>query len=481
MVFAGQVLGRDGHILFDSGAACNVISSAFVQQHALEVSPVGDVHPQLQLANGSRVNHLGQVMVSITVQGQRFTRVPCVVLDLAMDWTLILGNEWLRCCRAKLDFDEQTIRGYTHKAKPFVLRCQPLDKPFPGNLCQDLKVLVISTVQAKRLVRSGCKTFLSTVTKVPEESAMSGPSLVDDILKEYADVFPDEVPGLPPDRPGISHTIPLIDPHGKPPSRPLYRLSRAEFLEAERQTKLLLEKGSIEPSISAYGAPILFVQKKDGSLRMVIDYRALNKLTVKNKYPMPRIDDTLDQLQGSTVFTSLDLTSGYHQIRITPEDVPKTAFRTPMGLYQWKVLPFGLTNAPATFQTAMNTIFRPYLHKFVLVYLDDILIYSKTPEEHRDHLRKVLDLLREHQLYANLKKCSFAQPEVTYLGHVVSAEGIKVDPRKTAAVADFPTPRNLSHLRSFLGLATYFRKFIRNFAVLAGPLHRLSRKGVPWE
>jgi hypothetical protein len=235
---------------------------------------------------------------------------------------------------------------------------------------------------------------------------------VDSLLHEFSDVFPEDVPWPSPDRPGVSHTIPLLDPHAKPPSKPLYRLSRNEVMEAERQVKLLLEKKFIEPSTSPYGAPIMFVQKKDGSLRMVIDYRALNRPTVKNKYPMPRIDDALDQLQGATLFTSLDLTSGYHQIRISDEDVPKTAFRTLDGLFHWLVLPFGLTNAPATFQTAMNTIFRPYLHKFVLVYLYDILIYSKTPEEHSQHLRQVLELLREHQLYANMKKCSFAKSEV---------------------------------------------------------------------
>jgi hypothetical protein len=214
---------------------------------------------------------------------------------------------------------------------------------------------------------------------------------------------------------------------------------------------------------------------------MVIDYRALNKITVKNKYPMPRIDDALDELQGATMFTSLDLTSGYHQLRISAEDVPKTAFRTPQGLFPWRVLPFGLTNAPATFQTAMNTIFRPFLNKFVLVYLDDILIYSRTPEEHCLHLRQVLEVLREHRLYANLRKCSFAKPELSYLGHVITAEGIKVDPRKTTAVTNWPRPTSLGDLRSFLGLATYFRKFIRHFAQLAMPLHRLTRKDALWQ
>ena len=315
-------------------------------------------------------------------------------------------------------------------------------------------------------------------TSLSESSSVSSP--FHDILEQYADVFPEEVPNLPPRRPGVTHTIPLVDPQGKPPSRPLYRLSPAEMVESERQVRLLLHKKFIAPSTSPFGAPILFVQKKDGSLRMVIDYRALNRLTVKNKYPMPRIDDALDQLKGSTTFSSLDLTSGYHQIRITPEDIPKTAFRTPMGLYEWRVLPFGLTNAPATFQAAMNNIFRPFLHKFVLVYLDDILIYSKTPDEHRQHLEQVLRLLREHNLYANLKKCSFGQSELLYLGHIVSSAGITVDPRKVAAIKDWAVPSTLTHLRSFLGMATYFRRFIRDFSQLAAPLHALTRKEAPW-
>jgi len=206
----------------------------------------------------------------------------------------------------------------------------------------------------------------------------------------------------------------------------------------------------------------------------------LNKLTVKNKYPLPRVDDLLDQLQGSRVFSSLDLTSGYHQIRISPEDVPKTAFSTPFGHYEFKVLSFGLTNAPATFQAVMNDIFRPYIGKFVLVYLDDILVFSKSPEEHVQHLQLVLQRLRDHDLYAKSAKCSFNQPELEFLGHVVGSDGIKVDPKKTAVVRDWAVPQNISELRSFLGLTNYFRRFVQGYANLVGSLTNLLRKDVPF-
>ena len=240
---------------------------------------------------------------------------------------------------------------------------------------------------------------------------------------------------LPPPRP-IFHTIPLQDPNSQPPFRPTYRLSPLETREVDKQVTELLAKGYIEPSSSPFGAPILFVKKKDGTLRMVIDYRALNKLTFKNRYPLPRIDDLLDTAQGATIFSSLDLMSGYHQIRILDEDIPKTAFRTPFGHYQWRVLSFGLTNAPATFQAVMNDVFRKQLNKTVLVYLDDILVFSKSPEQHIQHLREVLQTLRDNHLFAKLSKCSFGRSEVDFLGHVLSKDGLKVDPKKTAAVTE---------------------------------------------
>jgi hypothetical protein len=293
------------------------------------------------------------------------------------------------------------------------------------------------------------------------------------ILAEFSDVFPEELPGLAPERDFAGQvpkfTIPL-EPGTQPVSMPVRRLSPLEFAELEAQIRMLLKKGLIEPSSSPFGAPVLFAAKKDGTLRMCIDYRALNKRTVKNKHPLPRIDDLLDRLHGAQVFTSLDLMSGYWQLRIAPEDVPKTAFSSPLGHYQWKVLPFGLTNAPAQFQNAMNVALAPVLHKFALVYIDDIMIFSKTAEEHAQHLRQVLQLLRQHDLYCKLKKCEFNRPEVKFLGHIVGRHGIKVDPSKISAISDWPVPKSVHHVRSFLGLATYFRKFIQGFSSMVAPL-----------
>lgn len=282
---------------------------------------------------GQEVDHLGHVSVSVMLQGLRFPNIVCTVMNIqSLDWDVLLGEQWLHRARADISYGERCVKGYTRKVRPFKLRREE-DRKVTGSDCENPDKLAISMVQAKRLARNGCNTFLSHVTKIlpSDESVGNVPSPVSAILQEFADVFPEDVPGLPPERPGVCHTILLLDPQSKPPSRPLYRLSRAAMAEAERQVKLLLEKKFIEPSGSPYGAPIMFVQKKDGSLRMVIDYRALNKLTVKNRYPMPRIDDALDQLQGTVVFSSLDLMSGYHQIRISDEDVPKTAFRTPEG------------------------------------------------------------------------------------------------------------------------------------------------------
>jgi RNase H-like domain found in reverse transcriptase/Reverse transcriptase (RNA-dependent DNA polymerase)/Integrase zinc binding domain len=301
------------------------------------------------------------------------------------------------------------------------------------------------------------------------------PKEVQKLLNQYSDIFPKELPKeLPPQR-TVDHAIELV-PGSEPASRSIYRLSFEETNELKRQLKNLMNKGFIRPSVSPFGAPVLFVHKKEGTLRLCVDYRALNKNTIKNRYPLPRIEDLMDRLGGSCFFTKIDLHSGYHQIRIKEEDVHKTAFRTRYGHYEFLVMPFGLTNAPATFMTLMNDIFREYLDQFVIIYLDDILIYSKTKGEHMQHVNLVLRKLRENRLYGKLSKCEFFKEEVEYLGHYISSQGISVDQQKINAVKTWPIPTNISELRSFLGLASYYRKFVKGFSAIAAPLTQLLHK-----
>ncbi|GKB21782.1 putative reverse transcriptase domain-containing protein [Tanacetum coccineum] len=251
------------------------------------------------------------------------------------------------------------------------------------------------------------------------------------LVRDFPEVFLDDLSGLPPIR-EIEFQIELI-PRATSVGKSPYRLAPSELEELSGQLKELQDKGFIRPSLSPWGAPILFVKKKDGSFRMCIDYRELNKLTVKNRYPLPRIDDLFDQLQGSQFFSKIDLRSGYHQLRVHEDDIPKTAFRTRYGHFEFTVMPFGLTNAPAVFMDLMNRVCRPYLDKFVIVFIDDILIYSKTQEEHVEHLRLVLGLLKKEKLYAKFSKCEFWLREVQFLGHVINGNGIHVDPSKIEA------------------------------------------------
>ena len=231
-------------------------------------------------------------------------------------------------------------------------------------------------------------------------------------------------------------------------------MTATKLQELQMQLKELLDIGHIRPSVSPWGAPVIFVEKKDGSLRLCVDYR--NWTTIKNRYPMPHIDDLFDQMKGATVFSKIDLRSGYHQLRISESDISKTAFRTRFWHYEFIVVPFGLTNAPAVFMNLMNSVLRKYLDKFVQVFLDDILIYSKNEKEHEEHLRIVLSCLREHKLYGKLSKCAFFQKEIHYLGHIISDEGISVDPEKVNTIREWPIPKNAHEVRSFMGLASYY-------------------------
>ncbi|GJW87561.1 putative nucleotidyltransferase, ribonuclease H [Tanacetum coccineum] len=299
------------------------------------------------------------------------------------------------------------------------------------------------------------------------------------VVRDFTDVFPEDLSGLPPQR-QVEFRIDLV-PGATPVMKSPYRLAPSKMQELSGQLQEFQDKGFIRPSHSPWGAPMLFVKKKDGSFCMCIDYRELNKITIKNRYPLPKIYDLFDQLQGACYFSKIDLRSGYHQLCVHEDDIPKTAFRTRYGHFKFMVMPFGLTNAPAVFMDLMNRVCKPYLDKFVIVFIDDILIYSKTKEEHEVHLKLVLKLLRKEKLYAEFSKCEFWLQEVHFLGHVVNQSGIHVDPSKIVAVKNWKAPTTPSEVRSFLGLAGYYRRFITNFSKIAKPLTSLTQKNQKYE
>ena len=478
MLFGGIAAGTEASILFDSGASHNYVSKSFVALQGISVdeSMRGDV-----LLGDNRPAGVAGIARVFVKLGAFQKPVQCLVMaELLTGVDVILGDAFMRAHKVVLDYDKLAFRMKKGNRRITVSR-KPPARDVPSVVPSEK---LLSAMQVKRLVRKGNKAFLAVVQEIKPDIAPSDsdedPCHVKTILDEYADIFTDELPAeLPPTR-NVGHSIPT-EPGHVPPFRPMYRLSPMETREAKEQITKLLEKGLIEPSTSPYGAPILFVPKPNGrGLRMCLDLRALNSVTIKNRYPLPRIDDLLDKITGASYFTSLDLTAGYHQIRITDEDVPKTAFRTPFGHFQFKVLTFGLTNAPATFQAVMNDIFRPYLDDFVVVYLDDILIYSKSAEEHERHLRLVLDVLRREKFYAALPKCDFAKQEIKFLGHIVGKDGIKVNPEKVAAVERWEPPRDVHQVRSFLGLANFFRRFIQGYSTLVAPLTDLTKSGKSW-
>ncbi|GJS00629.1 putative reverse transcriptase domain-containing protein [Tanacetum coccineum] len=291
-----------------------------------------------------------------------------------------------------------------------------------------------------------------------------------------AEVFPEDLSGLPLTR-QVEFQINLV-PGVAPVARAPYRLASSKMKDLSEQLKELSEKGFIRPSSSPWGAPVFFVKKKDGSFRMCIDYRELNKLTVKNRYPLPRIDDLFDQLQGSSVYSKIYLRSGYHQLMVREEDIPKTAFKTRYGHYEFQVMPFGLTNAPAVFMDLMNWVCKLYLDKFVIVFIDDTLIYSKNKQEHEENLKLILELLKKEELYAKFSKCEFWIPKVQFLSHVIDSQGIHVDPAKIESIKDWASPKSPTEIRQFLGLAGYYRRFIEGFLKIAKPMTKLTQKKV---
>lgn len=506
---AGHIGRHPAVFLLDSGATANFVSFTFSKKHSLKVEPTPAT---VALADGISKACAGVVRaVSVSINSYS-EPIDLTVTELG-GYDAILGMHWFEEYNPPVDWRNKSLSFTDHEGRAHTFRGlarSPALWKAPAAPHQGLNLIGYRQVeeQTKRgLVDFACLVF-------PEVPAVSAPSVrapsaisrihealsrgnrvssvqlsavsqsepnLDNVsrrtLSPFKDVFPEALPsGLPPSR-EVDHRIELT-PGSSPPSRPTFRLSAPEMEELKKQLAELVKAGFIQPSKSPFGAPILFVKKKDGTMRMCVDYRALNNITIKNAYPLPRVDELFDRLQGAQYFSKIDLRSGYHQIRISPEDVPKTAFRTRYGHFEFLVLPFGLTNAPGTFMHLMHQTFREFLDEFVLVFLDDILIFSKTLEEHERHVTAVLQKLRDSKLYAKESKCEFFKTEVEFLGHHVGRNGVRMMDDKIEAINAWPTPTKVTDVRSFLGTAGYYRKFIRDFSRVAAPLSNLTHDNV---
>jgi deoxyuridine 5'-triphosphate nucleotidohydrolase len=361
---------------------------------------------------------------------------------------------------------EETIRNENGFGSTGMAQLQTLEEE-PTTVLKELQLNVMAMENGK--VWTGARV-------TGEEADM----IAERIRKEFADVLVEKLPPNLPPRRDVEFAIELVA-DASPPYRHPYRMSQPEREALKAEIDTWLDNGWIRHSVSPFAAATLNVPKKDGSVRVVIDYRAINDLTIKNRASLPHIDDLFDTLQGAAIFSKVDLASGYYQVRVKKGDEPKTAFNTPFGHFEFLVMPMGMTNAPATFMTLMNQVLRPYINKSVVVFLDDVLIFSKTPEEHLHHVREVLTTLRQHQLYAKVSKCEFARKQVEFLGHVVSERGLETASDKVDKIKDWPIPKNVSEVRSFLGLTGYYRRFIRNYAKVAGPLTELTKKDTKFD
>ncbi|KAJ9542106.1 hypothetical protein OSB04_028612 [Centaurea solstitialis] len=463
MKLLGYISGTELVVMIDPGATHNFISPSVVRNLGIYVTNTGGFGVSLGTGDSVRVEGVCQGVLLCTQGVEIVENFHPLTLGNS---DVILGLDWLeKLGDVTTNWRTQVMR-FVVNGEVVTLRGDPS--------------LGRSRVTLKNMIRSivnGGEGFLVQLNQVERQPTAgtlpAAPLYLQSLMESYRQVF--EMPsGLPPCR-GKEHAINLKEGSEPVRVRP-YRYPHAQKNEIEKLVQDMMNAGLIQHSTSPFSSPVLLVKKKDGSWRFCVDYRALNKVTVPDKFPIPVIDELLDELHGAVVFSKLDLKSGYHQIRVKEEDVAKTAFRTHEGHYEFLVMPFGLTNAPATFQSLMNDVFRPYLRKFVLVFFDDILIYSASEQQHIEHLATVLGLLARHQLYANPGKCEIGKPEVAYLGHVISASGVAVDSDKIKAITDWPVPTSLRELRGFLGLTGYYRKFISGYATVAAPLTDQLRK-----
>lgn len=458
----GHLHGRPITILVDSGSTHDFISTSLVKQLQLKTKPTTSIN--VTIADGSNVK-CDTVVEPLfwKMSGEEFSS-NTYVLPLG-GYDLILGVHWMATV-SPVTFDYSL--GYikvNHKGRQIKLQ----QNISPSSVQLELQ-------HSTKPFHKEEAYFLIQVTAVEENCKLTNPlpANIESLVQEYKDIFaaPSNLP--PPRR--HDHYIPL-KPGSTPVSSNPYRCPIAHKEEIEKITKEMLEAGVIKASTSPFASPVLLVRKKDNSWRLVVDYRALNAITIKNKFPIPIIEELLAELKGSRVYSKLDLRSGYHQIRVSGADTYKTAFKTHQGLFEFLVMPFGLTNAPASFQALMNDVFAEYLRKFVLVFFDDILIYSTCIEEHERHLRLVFEKLRAHELFLKHSKCDFAKSEVEYLGHIINNSGVAADPTKISAMLNWPQPKTIRGLRGFLGLTGYYRRFVRDYGIITRPLTNLLKKG----
>ncbi|GJV07317.1 reverse transcriptase domain-containing protein [Tanacetum coccineum] len=430
-------------MIFDSGADRSFVSTIF--STLLDITPdTLDVSYAVELADG-RISETNIIIRGCTLGllGHPFS-IDLMPVELG-SFDVIIGMDWLANHHAVIVYDEKIVR-IPYGDEVLIVQGDRDDKG------EKSKLSIISCTKTQKYIKRGCPIFLAQVTKKEIENESEEKRLEDvPTVRDFPEVFLEDLPGLPPTR-QVEFQIDLV-PGAAPVARAPYRLAPTELQELSTQLQELSDKGFIRPSSSPWGAPVLFVKKKDGSFWMCIDYRELNKLTVKNRYPLPRIDDLFDQLQGSRVYSKIDLRSGYHQLKVREEDIPKTAFRTRYGHYEFQVMPFRLTNAPVVFMDLMNRVCKPYLDKFVIVFIDDILIYSKSEEEHAEHLKLILELLKKEELYAKFSKCKFWLSKVQFLGHMIDSEGIHMDPSKIESIKDWASPKTLTEIHQFLEAA----------------------------
>ncbi|XP_071913952.1 uncharacterized protein [Coffea arabica] len=474
----GQIERKTFSILIDCGSSHNFLHPNMVRKFGLRTVQVAPVKVVVADGNSLTTTTLCPGF-QWRMQGQAFEGDILVLpvggceVVLGMQWLTTLGDVKWNFAELRMEFDQKgkkaVLRGTRQQPVQVVSKKQMqklLSKPEQIETAQ--LCLVTAENDYKEVeVTADCASMEREVKVTPYKHQLEL------LLTNYNEVF-EEPMILPPAR-MHDHRIYLKEGTQPINVRP-YRYPAFQKGEIERLVTEMLDNGVIRPSNSPFSSPVVLVKKKDGTWRMCVDYRELNKATVKDKFPIPLVEELFDELFGAVIFTKLDLRSGYHQIRMHLDDVAKTAFRTHDGHYEFLVMPFGLTNAPSTFQSLMNDIFRPFLRKFLLVFFDDILIYSKSGEEHIQHLTTVFETLLKHQLKVKKNKCSFAADKIEYLGHVISAEGVSADPQKLVSIQQWPTPVTIKELRGFLGLTGYYRRFIKGYGMIARPLTDLLKK-----